>query len=43
METGEWLHPDLNHELPIGPHWDYGIRGSSQIFRIFPDGTILLK
>lgn len=43
MKTGEWLHPDLNHGPPIGPHWDYGIRGSSQTFRIFPDGNILPK
>ena len=21
--TGEQLHPDLNHKPPIGPHWDY--------------------
>ena len=43
MKTGEWLHPDLNHGPPIGPHWDYGVRGSSQTFRIFPDGNILPK
>ena len=34
-ETGESLHPDLNHKPPIGPHWDYwnpdGVK-----FRIFP-------
>ena len=41
--TGEWLHPDLNHGPPIGPHWDYGVRGSSQTYRIFPDGTIMPK
>ncbi len=23
-KTGNWLHPDLNHPKPIGPHWDYG-------------------
>jgi RHS repeat-associated protein len=39
-KTGEWLHPDLNHGPPIGPHWDYGIRGNSQTFRIFPDGSM---
>jgi RHS repeat-associated protein len=22
-DTGESLHPDLNHPGPIGPHWDY--------------------
>ena len=43
MKTGEWLHPDLNHGPPIGPHWDYGVRGSSQTFRIFPNGNILPK
>ena len=43
MKTGEWLHPDLNHGPPIGPHWDYGVRGSSQTFRIFSDGNILPK
>ena len=43
MKTGEWLHPDLNHGPPIGPHWDYGVKGSSQTFRIFPDGNILPK
>ena len=43
MQTGEWLHPDLNHGPPIGPHWDYGIRGNSQTFRIFADGTISSK
>ena len=43
MKTGEWLHPDLNHGPKIGPHWDYGVRGSSQTFRIFPDGNILPK
>ena len=21
--TGESLHPDLNHPKPVGPHWDY--------------------
>ena len=43
MKTGEWLHSDLNHGPPIGPHWDYGVRGISQTFRIFPDGSILPK
>ena len=38
-QTGEWLHPDLNHGPPIGPHWDYGIRGVSETFRIFPDNS----
>ena len=43
MQTGEWLHPDLNHGPPIGPHWDYGMRGIPQTFRIFPDGSMVLK
>ena len=43
VQTGEWLHPDLNHGPPIGPHWDYGVRGSSQTFRLFPDGSMLPK
>ena len=38
-ETGESLHPDLNHPEPIGPHWDY--RASDRSFwRIFPDGRV---
>lgn len=28
---------------PLSIHWDYGVRGSSQTFRIFPDGNILPK
>ncbi|MBC8533612.1 hypothetical protein IAG03_06245 [Clostridiales bacterium NSJ-40] len=43
MKTGEWLHSNLNHGPPIGPHWDYGVRGSPQTFRIFPDSNILPK
>ena len=43
VKTGEWLHPDLNHGPPIGPHWDYGVRGNPQTFRIFPDNSILPK
>ena len=27
-DTGEWYHPDLNHGEPIGPHWDYGQKGT---------------
>lgn len=41
-ESGESLHPDLNHPEPIGPHWDY--RAPDRTFwRIFPDGTIRPK
>ena len=43
LETGEWLHPDLSHPMPIGPHWDYGRRGSREIYRVFSDGTMSLK
>ena len=42
-KTGEWWHPDLNHPAPIGPHWDYGIRGSIREWRVFLDGRIELK
>ena len=33
--TGESLHPDLNHEPPIGPHWDYWGPDGIKV-RIFP-------
>ncbi|MBE7380473.1 MAG: hypothetical protein F6J95_003550 [Leptolyngbya sp. SIO1E4] len=36
-ETGESLHPDLDHGPPIGPHWDYIDRDGNK-WRIFPDG-----
>ena len=40
-KTGERLHPDLKHELPIGPHWDYNYKGSgTKGWRLFPDGRI---
>ena len=43
VQTGEWLHPDLNHGPPIG-HTDYNYRGSGVSgFRIFPDDTIVSK
>ena len=38
-ETREWLRPDLNHPPSVGPHWDYGIRGETPSYRIFPDGS----
>ena len=34
-------HPDLEHEPPIGPHWD--IKDDGIWWRIFPDGTIAMK
>ncbi len=41
-ETGESLHPDLQHPDPIGSHWDYKAPDGNQ-FRINPDGTIIPK
>ena len=42
--TGESLHPDLDHPAPVGPHWDYGIKGSkSKGWRVFPDGRVVSK
>jgi RHS repeat-associated protein len=37
-QTGESLHPDLEHPDPIGPHWDYRDPNGKDR-RIFPDGT----
>jgi RHS repeat-associated protein len=37
--TGETLHPDLNHPEPIGPHFDYKAPDGSE-YRIYPDGRI---
>lgn len=42
-ETGETLHPDLGHEEPYGPHWDYKSPNSGKCYRIFPDGSFGLK
>ena len=43
-QTGESLHPDLNHPEGIDPHWDYNYRGSRvKGWRIFRDGKIELK
>lgn len=42
-KTGETLKPDLNHDLPIGPHWDYIPYKNGPQHRISPDGTILPK
>ena len=38
-DTGETLHPDPNHPLPIGPHWDY-INPDGDRYRVFPDGRV---
>ena len=37
-ETGESLHPDLDHPPPIGPHWDYTGKNRGKRWRIYPDG-----
>lgn len=39
--TGEQWHPDLDHPLPKGPHWDYtDIYGI--VWSVFKDGRIIL-
>lgn len=43
-ETGESLHPDLNHPEGKDPHWDYNYRGSGvKGWRVFRDNRIELK
>lgn len=37
-DTDESLHPDIDHDPPIGPHWDYKDK-KGDWYRIFPDGT----
>ncbi len=41
-KTKESLKPDLNHEPPVGPHWDYGTKGKPS-YRWYPNGTFELK
>lgn len=41
-ETGESLHPDLNHPNPIGSHWDYR-DSSGKWWLILPDGSKIPK
>jgi RHS repeat-associated protein len=41
-ETGETLHPDLDHGPPQGPHWDW-IDPLGNGWRIGPDGTVTPK
>ncbi len=41
-DTGESLRPDLDHEPPIGRHWDYRDKDGDW-HRIHPDGTIVPK
>jgi RHS repeat-associated protein len=38
----EYLHPDLDHPLPIGPHWDWH-DPDGRDWRIFPDNTVMPK
>ncbi len=38
-DTDESLHPDLGHEEPIGPHYDYEAPDGSE-YRIYPEGRI---
>ena len=41
-QTRESWHPDLEHQEPKGPHWDY-IDANQNIWSIFPDGRIELN
>jgi len=38
-DTGESLHPDMDHGPPQGPHYDYKDPDGNQ-FRWYPDGTM---
>lgn len=39
--TGEQWHPDLNHQPPKGPHWDYtDVLGF--VWSVFEDGRIII-
>lgn len=38
-DTGEKLHPDLEHPDPQGPHYDYEAPDGSK-YRIYPDGKV---
>ena len=39
LKTGEQWHPDLNHKLPKGPHWDYtDIYGV--VWAVFENGEV---
>jgi hypothetical protein len=40
--TKESLWNDMNHPPPLGPHWDYTVRGGGS-WRWFPDGTMVPK
>lgn len=42
LNTGKSYRPDLNHDSPICPHWDYK-DPNGKWYRIFPDGTVMEK
>ncbi len=41
-ETGESLRLDLDHNPPVGPHWDYR-DANGNWHRIYPDGSVVPK
>jgi hypothetical protein len=41
-ETGESLHPDMQHDPPLGPHWDYRAPDNTW-YRWFPDGRLEIR
>jgi RHS repeat-associated protein len=40
-KTETTFSPNLNHEPPIGPHWDIQTRGGGPKWRWFPDGQMI--
>jgi hypothetical protein len=40
--TGEYLHPDLGHPGPIGPHYDWRAPDGT-MYRVYSDGTTVPK
>ncbi|HEX3174293.1 MAG TPA: RHS repeat-associated core domain-containing protein, partial [Solirubrobacterales bacterium] len=42
-ETGESLHPDLEHGGSIGPHYDYQPWRNGPKSRVYPDGRVIPK
>ena len=41
-DTGETWHPDLGHNAPVGPHWDYTNSDGTK-YRVYPDGRVEKK
>jgi RHS repeat-associated protein len=41
-ETGESLHPDLDHPDPIGSHYDWKAPDGNS-YRVYPDGRVVPK